>query len=38
VADGENTETDIQRHTDNWIKNNQSTFDGWLEQARAASK
>jgi glycine betaine/proline transport system substrate-binding protein len=38
VADGENTETDVQRHADNWIKNNQETFDGWLEQARSASK
>ncbi len=38
VAEGENTETDIQRHADNWIKNNQTIFDGWLDQARTASK
>ena len=38
VADGENTEADIQRHTDNWIKKNQEKFDGWLAQARAAAK
>lgn len=38
VADGENTEADIQRHADNWIKNNQQAFDSWLQQARAAAQ
>ncbi len=27
-----------ERHADNWIKHNQSVFDGWIEQAIAAAK
>lgn len=38
VADGENTEADINRHADNWIKNNQDIFNSWLAAARAAAQ
>lgn len=38
VANGENNEADVNRHVDNWIKNNQEAFDSWLVQARAAAK
>lgn len=33
IADGENTVADIERHADNWIKNNQTLFDNWIETA-----
>lgn len=36
MQDGENSAADINRHVDGWIKANQATFDGWLEQAKAA--
>lgn len=38
MAQGENTATDITRHTEGWIKAHQKTFDQWLTQARAAAK
>ena len=34
IADAE----DIARHADAWIKGHRATFDGWLEEARAAAK
>ncbi|MDJ0676544.1 MAG: glycine betaine/L-proline ABC transporter substrate-binding protein ProX [Calothrix sp. MO_167.B42] len=34
---GENTIADIQRHAQEWIKNNQDLFDGWVKQARLGS-
>jgi glycine betaine/proline transport system substrate-binding protein len=37
IADGENTLADIERHTTNWIENNQKLFDSWLEAARNAA-
>lgn len=37
MSKGENTAEDIARHTDAWIKGHQKTFDGWIEQARAAA-
>ncbi len=37
MRDGEKSEKDIERHADSWIKANQSTFDGWLEEARKAA-
>lgn len=37
ISDGENTQADIERHTDNWIKNNRALFDSWLEAARKAA-
>jgi glycine betaine/proline transport system substrate-binding protein len=38
MSKGENKAADIERHTNAWIKAHQKTFDGWLEQARAAAK
>ena len=38
MRDGEDSEADIQRHTDLWIEANRDTFDGWVEQARAAAE
>jgi glycine betaine/proline transport system substrate-binding protein len=37
ISDGENTTADIERHTNNWIKNNRELFDSWLEAARKAA-
>jgi len=37
MAQGQNTAADAWRHTDNWIKAHQQTFDGWIAQARAAA-
>jgi len=38
IADGENTVADINRHADNWIKNNRGHFDAWLKAARDAAQ
>lgn len=38
MKDGENKPADIERHVNAWIKAHQKTFDGWIEQARAAAK
>lgn len=38
IADGENTEDDIQRHADDWIKAHQADYDAWLAAARDAAK
>jgi len=38
MRDGENTQADIARHTEGWIKFHQQLFDGWIAQARAAAK
>lgn len=38
VRDGENTQADIARHTDGWIKYHQQVFDGWIAQALAAAR
>lgn len=38
MRQGESSEADVGRHVDGWIKAHQQTFDGWLEQARAAAK
>jgi glycine betaine/proline transport system substrate-binding protein len=32
---GEYTLTDIERHTDAWIRGHQETFDGWIAQSLA---
>ncbi|MBW5407486.1 glycine betaine/L-proline ABC transporter substrate-binding protein ProX [Morganella morganii] len=34
---GENSQADIERHANAWIKANQAKFDGWIEQARKAA-
>ncbi|NES71584.1 MAG: proline/glycine betaine ABC transporter substrate-binding protein ProX, partial [Okeania sp. SIO2D1] len=33
VKNGENKPTDIRRHSEEWITNNQELFDGWLKVA-----
>jgi len=38
MRSGENTQQDIARHTDGWIKFHQQTFDGWIAQALEAAK
>lgn len=38
MSQGQGKDSDIERHTNGWIKAHQSTFDGWLEQARSAAK
>lgn len=35
---GANKMADIERQTEGWIKAHQKTFDGWINQARAAAK
>ena len=37
MHDGENKPADVARHTDSWIKAHQTTFDGWIQQAKAAA-
>ncbi|MDX1755318.1 MAG: glycine betaine/L-proline ABC transporter substrate-binding protein ProX [Marinobacter sp.] len=37
IRNGEDDQRDIMAHTKAWIENNRDTFDGWLEQARAAA-
>lgn len=38
MRDGQDSESDIERHVEGWIKSNRDTFDGWVEEARAAAK
>lgn len=38
MSQGQNKRSDIERHVGAWIHAHQSTFDGWLSQARAAAK
>ena len=38
MSQGQNKAADIERHTDQWIKAHQQTWNGWLQQARAAAK
>lgn len=38
LRDGEDSEKEIMAHAQAWIKGHQKTFDGWLEQARAAAR
>ena len=38
MHNGEASQSDIQRHTNAWIKAHQSTFDGWVKEAQAAAK
>ncbi|TFF27639.1 glycine betaine/L-proline ABC transporter substrate-binding protein ProX [Jiella endophytica] len=37
IQKGEDSEADIERHADAWIKGHQDTWDGWLKQARDAA-
>lgn len=36
IKDGQNTQEDINRHVDSWIKANQKTFDSWIKAAKSA--
>ncbi len=38
MDNGEKSEADIDRHVDEWISKNKTTWDGWLETARAAAR
>lgn len=38
MQDGENSAKDIDRHVQDWIKKNQTTWNGWLDAARNAAK
>ncbi|MFC6283939.1 MULTISPECIES: glycine betaine/L-proline ABC transporter substrate-binding protein ProX [Polaromonas] len=38
MSQGENKASDIERHTEGWIRAHQPVFDGWIAQARAAAK
>lgn len=38
MRDGQNTQADLARHVDGWIRAHQATFDRWIVQARAAAK
>ncbi|MEE4314901.1 MAG: glycine betaine/L-proline ABC transporter substrate-binding protein ProX [Desulfofustis sp.] len=37
MNEGEKSDKDIERHADEWIANNQDTWNGWLEEARKAA-
>jgi glycine betaine/proline transport system substrate-binding protein len=36
MKNGEDSEADLRRHAEEWIKKNQAQFDKWLDMARAA--
>lgn len=38
IADGQDTQDDIKRHADEWIKAHQADYDAWLAAARAAAE
>lgn len=38
MSQGANTQQDVERHTDGWIRVHQQLFDGWIAQARAAAR
>ena len=38
MNEGEKSDKDIAKHADEWIAKNQSTWNGWLDQARKAAK
>lgn len=38
IANGQDSQKQIEAHADNWIKANQKLFDGWVAQAMAAAK
>jgi glycine betaine/proline transport system substrate-binding protein len=38
MRDGEDSAKDIERHADAWIRANQATFDGWIDEAMKAAK
>ncbi len=38
ISQGQDSQEAMDRHADSWIKANQATFDGWIEEAKAAAK
>jgi glycine betaine/proline transport system substrate-binding protein len=38
MNDGENSQKAIEQHADAWISGHQKTFDGWIAQAKLATK
>lgn len=38
MQEGEDTPSDIRRHAEEWITENQDQFDGWIESARAVGQ
>lgn len=38
MHNGQDTDEDVARHTDQWIETNQDIYNGWLKTARAAAK
>jgi glycine betaine/proline transport system substrate-binding protein len=38
MNEGEKSAKDIQKHVTEWIANNQTKWNDWLAQARAAAK
>jgi glycine betaine/proline transport system substrate-binding protein len=37
MFEGEDKQKDIERHVDDWIKENQEKWDGWIKEAAAAA-
>lgn len=37
MSQGKNSAADIKTHVNGWIKANQTTFDGWIEEAKKAA-
>ncbi len=37
MNEGEKSQKDIEKHVDEWIAKNKSTWDGWLAEARKAA-
>ena len=37
MSKGKNSSADIEAHVNGWIKANQSTFDGWITEAKKAA-
>lgn len=37
MSQGQNSQQDVERHTDGWIRAHQALFDGWIAQARQAA-
>jgi glycine betaine/proline transport system substrate-binding protein len=38
MFNGEDSKEDVERHAEEWVAAHQDTFNGWLEEARAAAK
>ena len=38
MRDGEDSDSDIDRHVKNWIRDNRADFDSWVKSAMAMAK